>query len=144
MSTWFGLLSALAVGLGGAAGAAARYSVDSRLKRKIAPLASLCIINAAGAGVLGLLSGAISTGEVGHGGAGAVGLLAALVGTGLCGGFTTFSTAMVEVIRPLPPGLSASARRRARWERAGWTLLMVLAAVLCYAAGAWLGLTSWR
>ena len=85
---------ALAVGGAGAAGAVARYLVDSWVRRRtrtVLPLGTL-VVNVAGSFVLGLLAGFALT-HVGSTTAKTV------VGTGFCGGLTTWSTAAWETVR---------------------------------------------
>jgi fluoride exporter len=85
-----GLLVALAGGLGAAARLVVDGAVRARWSRSF-PVATLTV-NATGSAVLGLLLG-------GHL-AGAVPTTVLLVaGVGFCGGYTTFSTAMVETVR---------------------------------------------
>ncbi|MDO4918863.1 fluoride efflux transporter CrcB [Kocuria sp.] len=86
------MIAALAVALGGAIGAVLRFLTDravSSRQRRPFPLAT-ALINVTGSFVLGLVSGlAIVLGPV----------WTVALGTGLCGGFTTFSTAMVDAVR---------------------------------------------
>ena len=120
MSTGATLVELLAVAVGGGTGAAARYGLDTYLKsrRGWAPLWSLAVVNLLGTALLGLVFGFTSQhvagagvaelgGPVGADGTGAAGgagdILFPLLGVGLAGGFTTFSTVMVEVFtRPQP------------------------------------------
>ena len=118
MSTGATFVELLAVAVGGGTGAAARYGLDTYLKsrRGWEPLWSLAVVNLLGTALLGLILGFTSQHAAGIGGltgpvsAGAPGattatqdILFPLVGLGLAGGFTTFSTVMVEVFtRPLP------------------------------------------
>jgi CrcB protein len=84
----------LAVALAGGLGAAARLVVDGAVRTRWSgafPVATLTV-NATGSLVLGLLTGAHLAGMVPT----AVLLVA---GVGFCGGYTTFSTAMVETVR---------------------------------------------
>jgi CrcB protein len=74
----------------GALGAIARFRVDSAVSARIPsdfPLGTLAV-NLSGAFGLGVLIGAVSTGRVTF-----------LLGTGFAGGYTTFSTWMVESVR---------------------------------------------
>lgn len=95
-----GLLVALAGGLG----AAFRLVVDGMIRARRPgrfPLATL-VVNATGSLALGLLTGAHL--------AGAVPTSVLLVaGVGFCGGYTTFSTAMVETVRLAQDGDLAGA-----------------------------------
>ncbi|WP_316671214.1 CrcB family protein [uncultured Propionibacterium sp.] len=83
------LLMAAAGGLG----AVARFVVDavirSRLRTEL-PLGTI-LVNLAGSLLLGLITGLVVTGGDDR--------LALVAGTGFCGGFTTFSTASVEIVR---------------------------------------------
>ncbi|RKQ36766.1 fluoride efflux transporter FluC [Kocuria tytonis] len=118
------MIAALAVALGGAVGAALRLLTDrvvsSRQERPF-PLATV-LVNVTGSFVLGLVSGlSLLLGPV----------WTVALGTGLCGGFTTFSTAMVDAVR------------LARNRRAGAVVAAVLGTVLwsllAAAAGTTLG-----
>jgi len=85
---------ALAVGGAGAAGAVARYLVDTWVRgrtRTVLPVGTL-VVNVAGSFLLGLLAGLALT----H-----TGTVKAktIVGTGFCGGLTTWSTAAWETVR---------------------------------------------
>lgn len=105
MSTGATLVELLAVAVGGGTGAAARYGLDTYLKsrRGWEPLWSLAVVNLLGTIVLGLVFGFTSQHSTGSGVGTAGDILFPLVGLGLAGGFTTFSTVMVEVFtRPQP------------------------------------------
>jgi CrcB protein len=72
--------------LGGGLGAAGRFMLDGTIRgrwSRVFPLATVAI-NVSGAFLIGLLTGALAYG---------------LAATGFCGGYTTFSTAMVETVR---------------------------------------------
>ncbi|WP_425560186.1 fluoride efflux transporter FluC [Kineococcus glutinatus] len=85
----------------GALGALARWGVDLALRRRFPaarlPWATL-LVNTTGSALLGLLAGAALPGGP-LAGAGVGEALHAVLGTGFCGGYTTFSTASVEVLR---------------------------------------------
>ena len=105
MSTGATLVELLAVAVGGGTGAAARYGLDTYLKsrRGWEPLWSLAVVNLLGTIVLGLVFGFTSQHSTGSGVGTAGDILFPLIGVGLAGGFTTFSTVMVEVFtRPQP------------------------------------------
>lgn len=82
------------VGLGGSAGAVARFVLDgvirSRVRGRIP--AGTVTINVTGSLLLGVLTGLVLY----HG---APSRLTTIVGTGFCGGYTTFSTASFETVR---------------------------------------------
>ncbi|KHE73580.1 chromosome condensation protein CrcB [Kocuria marina] len=119
--------AALAVALGGAVGAVLRFLVDRGITARWAPTfpAATLLINVTGSFVLGVVTGLSAV-------LGPVWTLA--LGTGLCGGYTTFSTAMVDAVR------------LARAQRAGAAVVSVLGTVLwsllAVAAGLTLG-THW-
>lgn len=112
------MLTMLLVGVFGGLGAAARFFVDgvvTSLRRTSVPIGTL-VVNLLGSLGLGLLYGWW---------AGHSELVMALVGTGFFGGFTTFSTAMLESARLVV--------EQRRWAGLG---LVALMAVLCVAAAA--------
>ncbi|MCT2022137.1 MULTISPECIES: fluoride efflux transporter CrcB [Kocuria] len=121
------MIAALAVALGGAVGAVLRFLVDRGITARWAPTfpAATLLINVTGSFVLGVVTGLSAV-------LGPVWTLA--LGTGLCGGYTTFSTAMVDAVR------------LAREQRAGAAVVSVLGTVLwsllAVAAGLTLG-THW-
>jgi CrcB protein len=80
--------------LAGAAGAVARFLVDSEVKRR-RPSAfpwGTVLINVSGSLLIGLVAGAV----IFHGQPSA---WQTIIGTGFCGGYTTFSTASIETVR---------------------------------------------
>ena len=82
-----GLLTWIGVALFGAAGAVARFRVDGAVSARLPsdfPVGTL-VVNLPGSFALGILDGA----SVSH-------RVAFLLGTGFMGGYTTFSTWMVE------------------------------------------------
>lgn len=108
----------LAIALAGGAGAATRFVVDGLIvarARTALPVATL-LVNVSGSLLIGLLTGA----ALFHG-LGPTWLVAAA--TGFCGGYTTFSTAMIETVRLVQSG-------EWRWAVANavGTLLLCLAA----------------
>ncbi|RRO89744.1 fluoride efflux transporter FluC [Corynebacterium bovis] len=124
------------IAVGGGVGAAARSVVDgavaARTSRCSPPvLWPLVVVNTLGSLLLGLTVGVAAglapTAGAGSGGGSGAAVLTALVGTGFCGGFTTFSTASVEVVRLL--------RRRSVVAAVVSTLLMAVLAVAGFVAG---------
>lgn len=117
---------ALLVAIAGGLGAATRFWLDGEIRERWAtrlPVATISI-NLSGSLLLGLLVGLHTT-------TGGDPLWFPMLGTGFCGGFTTFSTAMVETVRLSRAGRHGSAVVNA----VGTTLACVgLAAI-----GVWLG-----
>ncbi|UPK74220.1 CrcB family protein [Nocardioidaceae bacterium SCSIO 66511] len=119
-------MTAVIVGLCGGAGALARFLVDTGVRRWWPvrfPVATL-LINLTGSALLGVVV-AYASGGV-HVSTGAA------IGVGFCGGYTTFSTAMVE---------TATLLRERRVLASAATLVgqpigCVLAAAVGYALGA--------
>jgi CrcB protein len=92
--TGFPAATVAAIALAGGLGAAARFVVDGLVRarwRGALPVATM-VVNVSGSLAIGLLSGA----SLFHG-LGPTWLVVAA--TGFCGGYTTFSTAMVETVR---------------------------------------------
>ena len=79
------LVSALAVGAGGAAGAVSRYAVGLAIERRALDTAA---VNVAGSFLLGALVALDPSGPA-----------ALALGVGFCGAFTTFSSFAVETVR---------------------------------------------
>lgn len=127
-----GLVAAVAAA--GGTGAALRHLVDTlvarRLRRDGATYpAGVLLINLSGSLLLGVVVG-LAAGSVGspppHDAA------VAVLGTGLLGGYTTFSTAMLDVVTLL----GAGRRRAALLHGPGMVLLGVGLAALGWWAGA--------
>ncbi|MCH8509990.1 MAG: fluoride efflux transporter CrcB [Phycisphaerales bacterium] len=117
---------AMLVALAGGAGAAARYTLDYAVTRRLRtalPLGTWAV-NIAGSFALGLLVGLLS----GSGGEPAVLIV---IGGGFLGAFTTFSTWMYESVRLAESG----ARRAAAVNLLG----PLIAGLIAAAAGLWLG-----
>lgn len=91
------MMAVLLVGLGGALGAAARFVLDGELRaRRRGPFPwGTFVVNVLGSLLVGVVAGLILF----TGAAESLAPWRLAVATGLCGGFTTFSTAMVETIR---------------------------------------------
>ena len=120
----------IAVLCGGAAGAVCRFKLNAAIMSGLTlafPLGILCI-NVLGGFLMGLLQGAMKRSgkpfTVGY----------SLLGTGFLGGFTTFSTACVEVVRLVRAG-----RRRAA---AGLALVMLGVSAAAAALGLTVGLLA--
>jgi CrcB protein len=101
------------VGLGGGAGAVARFVLDGLIRSRFTTQwpAGTVTINVTGSLLLGLLTGFVLY----HGAPSSVTTVA---GTGFCGGYTTFSTASFETVRLLQQRAFAAA-----WVSAGVTLV---------------------
>jgi CrcB protein len=120
----------LLVCLLGGVGAATRFVVDGTIRgrwSRVFPVATVAI-NVSGSLVIGVLSGAQL-----YGGLSATGYT--LAATGFCGGYTTFSTAMVETVRLV----QAEDYRRA-FANAFGTLILAVAAA---AAGVGIAALVW-
>lgn len=117
----------LAIAVGGAAGALARYGVTVALGRWLGtgwPFGTL-VVNVLGSVLLGVVAEAAAR-------RGDLGPVVALVGVGFCGAFTTFSTFGVETVRLLERGDAVGA------------LVSVAANVLLACLGAALGVALAR
>lgn len=105
------------VGLGGAAGAAARYLLGTRIAT---PGRATLAVNVLGSFVLGFVTAAALDAPI-----------ALAVGTGFCGAFTTFSSFAVETTEEY----TAAGPRPAAWLG----LLHLAGALAAVALGGWLG-----
>lgn len=117
----------LGLSLLGGLGAATRFVADSAINRwwpHEFPLATL-IINVSGSLLIGLLAATVGTSSPQG---------FALAATGFCGGYTTFSTALVEAVRLAREG----AWRRAALAALGTLVLCVGAAGVGVLLGRWL------
>ena len=110
-------LELLLVFIGGGIGSFCRYTVDGQLKRRTSLPLSTFTINITGAFLLGLIA-ALTRGTP----------LFYLLGTGFCGGFTTFSTAMVEIVKEL------------RGRRPAWALILAGGQIILACCAAWVGM----
>ena len=108
----------LGIGLLGGVGATARYLLDELVSEHAPSVfpAGILTVNITGAFLIGVLTGAATYGDAGR-----------LLMTGLLGGFTTFSTWMLDSHR-----LREHGHRRAFWLNLGLSLALGLPAV-------WLG-----
>lgn len=121
----------LLVAVCGGLGAMTRFVLDSALaarNRRPYPVGTL-VINVSGSLLLGGLAGLAA-----RLGPGADEVTAAL-GVGFLGGYTTFSTASVEVVR--------LGRDERRASAVGLAVAMVLLSVAAAALGGWLGSRGW-
>ncbi|MDR3202059.1 MAG: CrcB family protein [Bifidobacteriaceae bacterium] len=120
-------MTALAIAIGGALGAVARWALDLAIRRLAIPrLATgdlpvgILAVNALGSALTGLLAGLAAAGAAPDG-------FAAVAQAGFLGGFTTFSTACLQTVV-----LAAEGRR---WAGAALGLAQVSATTLSAAAG---------
>ena len=114
-------MTALVIALCGGLGAAARFVIDGLARGRgtqVLPVGTI-LINVSGSGLLGLLSGAVLFHSLSP-------TVYAALGVGFCGGYTTFSTAMVETVRLVQSG----DYRRATVNALGSLLLALGAAAL--------------
>lgn len=120
------MIPVLVMALAGGLGAACRFALDGAVQarsRSAVPVGTL-VVNVSGSLALGLLTGWLSATGTG----GPWGLV---LGTGFLGGYTTFSTAMVEAAR-----LVLAGRPRAGFGLAAGTwAACVTSAALGVAAG---------
>lgn len=110
------------VAAGGAIGAAARFVLDGAVRSRhhgAFPWGTFTV-NVLGSLAIGLVAGFVLFGAGGD----AVEPWRLALATGLCGGFTTFSTAMVEAVR-----LARSGRARLALISTAGTLVATVAAV---------------
>lgn len=111
----------LLVAVLGGAGAATRFVVDGAVRTRWArtfPLATF-LVNVTGSLIIGLLFGAVTSHGLGPG-------WSVPAMSGFCGGYTTFSTAMVETVRLV----QSDQLRRAVVNALGTTLACLAAAAL--------------
>lgn len=112
------------VAIAGGLGAASRFLVDSliaHVNRSSVPLGTLTI-NVTGSLALGLITGWTLSNPGNH-------TWVVVLGVGFCGGFTTFSTASVEIVR---------LAWRGRWTLAALlTITMLVLSLGAAAAGIW-------
>jgi CrcB protein len=103
--------------LAGGLGALARFVVDGevRARRRGSFPVAILLVNVAGSFLLGLLTGLVR--------AGADDAWRLVLGVGFCGGFTTFSTTVVDTVR-----LARGGEVRAAVANAAGTLVLAVAA----------------
>lgn len=106
-----GLIAALAVGIGGAAGAVSRYTVSLAIERRAL---DTFVVNVVGSFALGFVLGV-----------GLEGPARLALGVGFCGAFTTFSSFAVETV-----GVAEDGKWIAAVLNAFGTLLFSLSAVI--------------
>ena len=115
----------IAVGIGGAAGSAARYAISCWMLAGHTLLgfpAGTFAVNAAGSLLIGILLEATSSETLGW-----------LLIVGFCGGFTTFSTFSADAVRLL--------RAECYTAAAAYVGLSVAVCIVFAAAGMWIGTT---
>lgn len=105
----------LGIGLLGGIGATARHLLDELVSEHAPGVfpSGILVVNVAGALLIGVLTGAAVDGDAGR-----------LLATGVLGGFTTFSTWMLD-----SRGLHEHGHRRALWLNLGASLVLGLLAV---------------
>ncbi|WP_018157686.1 fluoride efflux transporter CrcB [Demetria terragena] len=122
-------MTALAVAIGGALGAAMRYLIDVLVQERNRgpfPRGTL-VVNVMGTFVLGLVLGLAEAGSLGSG-------AVALLGSGVCGALTTYSTFSVDTVRLLEEHRIPTAARYVGLSLAlgmiaavaGWSLALLL------------------
>lgn len=117
-----GTLAMILVAACGGLGASARFVVDGLVRNRwthVFPAATV-LINVSGSLLVGLLNGAALFHGLGP-------TWLAIAATGFCGGYTTFSTAMVETVRLI---------QSEEWR---WAVANVLGTLLLCVAAAALG-----
>jgi len=124
----------LLVAVAGGLGAAARFVVDGAVRARTPGAAfpwATVVVNVSGSLLIGLVTGVL----LGAGDPARLEPWRLGVATGFCGGYTTFSTAMVETVR-----LARSGRWRLALANAlGTTALTLVAVAVGIAAGAAVG-----
>lgn len=116
-------MTPLLVALAGGLGAALRFAVDGEIRSRVPrhlPVSTI-VVNVTGSALLGALAAAHV-----HGALPATAFVVAA--TGFCGGFTTFSTSVLETVRLAQAG----AHRLAVANAAGTLVLAVVAAAVGY------------
>lgn len=111
------LLHLLLTFTSGGLGAYARFRTDTALKQKLTLPLSTFTINTVGSFLLGLAFTCFVNREFAY-----------LIAAGFCGGFTTFSTAMVEVVK------------EGRGRRPVWLVWLLLGQALCALLMVWAGM----
>lgn len=125
------------VAVAGGLGALLRHLVsaaDARIRSNRTPLGT-AIVNVTGSLILGIVAGlALSVGSTDD--------ARAVIGLGLLGGYTTFSTAMVEAVHITQRADPSGSRRPPGSRRTAWYLTIgtLLAAVAAAAVGLWFGM----
>ncbi|GAB3158503.1 fluoride efflux transporter CrcB [Myceligenerans halotolerans] len=121
------MIGLLLVAGGGAVGAAARFVLDGAIRSRhhgAFPWGTF-VVNVLGSLVIGVVAGFVLFGGAD---ADAVEPWRLALATGLCGGFTTFSTAMVETVR------------LARSSRVRWALISTIGTLVATVAAAVAGI----
>ena len=112
-------MTVLLLAVAGGAGAALRLLVDTAVRARWSgrlPLGTL-VVNVSGSLLIGLVTGLVALAPDPE-------AWRVVLATGLCGGYTTFSTAMVETVR-----LAERGEVRTALANVGLTLVTTLAAV---------------